>query len=55
VAYSREVIARTEQYWCRIKHARKVAGSHRRYNNFSDFGDGKHYQEQLIKLRDDLK
>jgi len=55
VAYSREVIARTEQYWCPIKHARKVAGSHRRYNNFSDFGDGEHYQEQLIKLRDDLK
>lgn len=55
VAYAREVIARTEQYWCPIKHARKVAGSHRRYNNFSDFGDGKNYQEQLIKLRDDLK
>ena len=34
VAYSRKVIARTEQYWCPIKHARKVAGSHRRYNNF---------------------
>jgi len=55
VAYSRKVIARTEQYWCPIKHARKVAGSHRRYNNFSDFGDGEYYQEQLIKLRDDLK
>ena len=55
VAYTREVIARTEQYWCPIKHARKVAGSHRRYSNFSDYGDGENYRAQLIKLRDELK
>lgn len=54
-AYAREVIARTEQYWCPIKHARKVLGSHRRYHKFSDYGDGEHYKEQLIKLRDELK
>jgi len=55
VAYTREVIARTEQYWCPIKHARKVVGSHRRYHKFADFGDGEHYQEQLTKLRNELK
>jgi hypothetical protein len=55
VAYTREVIARTEQYWCPIKHARKVVGSHRRYHKFIDYGDGEHYKEQLVKLRDELK
>jgi len=55
VAYSREVIARTEQYWCPIKHARKVLGSHRHYHKFADFGDAEHYQEQRIRLRNELK
>ena len=54
VAYTREVLARTEQYWCPIKHARKVVGSHRRYPKFADYGDAEHYQEQIIKLRDEL-
>lgn len=55
VAYAREIIARTEQFWCPIKHARKVVGTHRRYHKFLDYGDGEHYQEQRIKLRDELK
>ena len=55
VAYSREVIARTEQYWCPIKHARKVVGAHRRHHKFASYGDADNYQEQLINLRDDLK
>lgn len=55
VAYTREVIARTEQYWCPIKHARKTVGSHHRYHKFSDYGDGENYHEHLVKLRDDLK
>lgn len=55
MAYAREIIARTEQYWCPIKHARKVLGTHRRYNKFSPFGDGENYRTELIKLRDELK
>ncbi len=55
VAYTREVIARTEQYWCPIKHARRVVGSHRHYGKFADYGDAEHYRTQLIKLRDELK
>ncbi len=55
VAYSREVLARTEQYWCPIKHARKVVGSHSRYSKFVDYGEGENYKEQVIKLRDDLR
>lgn len=55
VAYAREVLARTEQYWCPIKHARRVVGSHRHYNKFVDYGDGENYKQQLIILRDELK
>ena len=55
VAYTREVIARTEQYWCPIKHARKVVGSHRRYRKFTDYGDAEHYRDRLIELRDELR
>lgn len=32
LAYVREVTARTEQYWCPIKHSRRVQGSHARYS-----------------------
>ena len=55
MSYSREVIARTEQYWCPIKHARKVVGTHRRYRNFVPYGDGDNYGAQLIELRDELR
>jgi len=51
VAYTREIAARTEQYWCPIKHARRVIGSHDRYVLFGDYGDAEEYQEQLAKLR----
>jgi hypothetical protein len=51
VAYTREIAARTEQYWCPIKHARRVIGTHDRYVLFGDYGDAEEYQEQLAKLR----
>ncbi len=51
MAYSREIIARTEQYWCPIKHARKVLGTHKRYNNFLDFGDAEDYETKVLKFR----
>jgi hypothetical protein len=38
-----ENVARTEQYFCPIKHARKVLGTHRRYANFLDYGDADDY------------
>ena len=55
IAYSREIIARTEQYCCPIKHARKVVGTHSRYNQFLGFGESENYQEQVLKFRDALK
>ena len=52
IAYSREIVARTEQYWCPIKHAKKALGAHRRYAHFADFGDPKDYRQHIIKMRD---
>jgi hypothetical protein len=51
VAYAREIAARTEQYWCPIKHARRVIGTHARYALFEDYGDGESYQARLAELR----
>jgi len=51
IAYTREIVARTEQYWCPIKHARRLVGAHARYAGFDDYGDGEHYQERLAELR----
>jgi hypothetical protein len=51
IAYVREIAARTEQYWCPIKHARRVTGSHARYMQFDDYGDAEGYQKRAEELR----
>jgi hypothetical protein len=52
IGFVQEIAARTEQYWCPIKHARKTKAIHSRYNNFfMDYGDGDRYQEKLKKIR----
>jgi hypothetical protein len=51
LAYGTEIAARTEQYWCPIKHARKVLGSHARYERFIRYGDAEGYKEQLDEFR----
>lgn len=55
IAYVREVSARTEQYWCPIKHALKVRGPHSRQRLFEEYGDGAEYQQRLKTHRDALK
>jgi hypothetical protein len=54
-AYVKEVVARTEQYWCPIKHARRVLDAHSCYNRFADFGDAESYRTELEKLRRELE
>lgn len=54
VAYIREVLARTEQYFCPIKHARKVLGTHERYQYFIDYGDADNYHQRLAEYRQKL-
>jgi len=51
IAYVGEIVARTEQYFCPIKHARKVLGTHRRYANFLDYGEADDYEAKLEKFR----
>lgn len=55
IAYVREVASRTEQYWCPIKHTRRVVGAHARYDVFEDFGDGEGYRRHLDDLRSALR
>ena len=50
-AYVREVAARTEQYWCPIKHASALTSPHDRYHQFVDYGDGQGYRRELEHLR----
>jgi len=54
-AYVREIAARTEQYWCPIRHAKRVRAPHTHYREFIDYGDAEGYRRRLIKLRDDLR
>ena len=51
VSYISEIIARTEQYFCPIKHARKVLGTHARYARFLDYGDSADYEARLEAFR----
>lgn len=51
VGYVREIAARTEQYWCPIKHARPIAAPHGHYQLFFDYGDAASYRQGLTGLR----
>lgn len=52
IAFAREVAARTEVYWCPIKHARRVLGPHPHYQGFADFGDAEEFRRQLNSMKD---
>jgi len=49
--FAREVASRTEQYFCPIKHVRRVSGAPSRYHDFCDFGDGGCYRDRLTAFR----
>lgn len=53
--YVREVAARTEQYWCPIRHGRRVRRPHGRYASFVPYGDEARYRERLPALRAALR
>lgn len=50
-AWATEVAARTEQYWCPIKHALRMKSIHSRYRFFFDYGDAEHYRREIEKVR----
>jgi hypothetical protein len=51
IAYIREILARTEAYFCPIKHARKILGSHSRYPYFLNYGAADDYEKKLEAYR----
>jgi hypothetical protein len=55
IAYVQEIAARTEQYWCPIKHARKLKTIHSRYGKFFEYGDCEEYRRKLEEVRRDFK
>ena len=55
VAYAREIISQTEQYWCPIHQANRVKDAHRRYLQFFPFGDARGYQQGLAGKRQALR
>lgn len=55
IAFAREVAARTEVYWCPIKHARRVLGPHPHYQGFADFGDADAFRDRLVGMKSGVK
>lgn len=55
IAYAREIASRTEEYWCPIKHARRVIGTHARYAGFEDYGDAEGFRRDLTAHRESLE
>ncbi len=51
IAYIQEIAARTEQFWCPIKHARRISTLHSRYQKFMDYGDAPSYRQYKEKIR----
>ncbi|HYQ70837.1 MAG TPA: hypothetical protein VET88_02795 [Gammaproteobacteria bacterium] len=54
MAYAREIISRTEQHWCPIRHARHVPDAHKRYPRFFPYGDAVSWHEKLAEKRQEL-
>ena len=52
--YACEAAARTAQYWCPIKRARRMRAAHDHYPKFFEHGDGEAYRLGLEGLRGDL-
>ena len=55
MAYSAEIAARTELYFCPIKHQKRLAYRHNYYKYFVDYGDYVSYRNNLPKLREELR
>jgi hypothetical protein len=55
LAYASEIVARTEAYFCPIKHAKKVLAPHARYADFLEYGDATDYEARLEQVRKRLE
>lgn len=55
IGYTREIAARSEQFWCPIKHSKPQIDMHSRYDKFFDFGDYLTYRKELEERRANFK
>ena len=51
LGYAQEITARTEQYFCPIKHARKMLNANARYEHFLDYGEADNFHDKLEEFR----
>ena len=51
MGYMAEILARTEEYFCPIKHACKILATHSRYNRFLAYGEADAYEAKLEEFR----
>jgi hypothetical protein len=54
LAFASEVTARTEQYFCPIKHAAKILGAHSHYKHFLEYGEADNFHGKLEAFRTQL-
>lgn len=55
LGYVREIQARTEVYWCPIKHRKMVVHPHGRYGDFFEYGDAAAFRRGLNAQRRRLR
>lgn len=53
--YAAELAAKTELYFCPIRHAKKTLYKHRYHKDFLMYGDGDDYQTKLKEIREKIK
>lgn len=51
ISYIREIAARTERYWCPIKHTKVIPDYHNEYDKFIDYGDGEALRKKWGEIR----
>ncbi|MHB9101732.1 MAG: hypothetical protein ACYC2E_09500 [Sulfuricella sp.] len=51
IAYAYAIVAKTEEYFCPIKHTRKILGTHSGYARFLDYGEAADYEAKLEEFR----
>lgn len=54
LANAHEITSRTGQYWCPIKHGRKLLGEHFRCDRSVNYGDSQNFHTRLEELRSAL-
>jgi hypothetical protein len=54
ISFVQEIAGRTEQYWCPIKHARRISSMHSRYVKFLEYGEAQNYRKNFEKVRNDF-